>query len=363
MDSYEAFEFLVERMSQACREAWADLHPAHIRFGFGRAAIGMSRRAVYDDGTAKMWGDTNMANFQELEGGNDSGIELAFITGEDDKKLEGVVANVCCPSQILEHHSFISADYWGKVRILLRKEFGEDLKVVGLCSPAGDICPRDLIRWVDPDEPVNDPNIKHLTHVERNADPSMFEIPGTWRAGKRIFHEVVDAWELVKDEDPCEVFEHQVLTVELPLRRVTITEYNHALEEIQKFAETHTNYNADDMAAMHVYAGTAARYENQQTQDLYPIEEHIIRLGSVALATSPFELFLDYANQIRARSLAKQTFLVQLCNGEGGYLPTLKAERGSHYSAYVSSGYVGHEGGALYVRKTLDVINKMFGRK
>ena len=363
MDPFEAFRFLVERMSQACREAWANLHPAHIRFGFGRAAIGMSRRAVYDDGTAKMWGDTNLANFQELEGGNDSGIELAFITGEDDKKLEGVVANVCCPSQILEHHSFISSDYWGKVRILLRKEFGEDLKVVGLCSPAGDICPRDLIRWVDPDEPVNDPNIKHLTHVERNADPSMFEIPGTWRAGKRIFHEVVDAWELAKEEDPCEVFEHQVLEVDLPYRRVTITEYNHALEEIRKFAETHTNYNADDMAAMHVFAGTVARYESQQNKDLYTIEEHVIRLGSVALATSPFELFLDYANQIRARSLAKQTFLVQLCNGESGYLPTLKAERGSHYSAYVSSGYVGHEGGAMYVRKTLDVINKMFGRK
>ncbi|MBR5339040.1 MAG: hypothetical protein IK150_03055 [Lachnospiraceae bacterium] len=363
MDSYEAFEFLADRMAQACREAWANLHPGHIRFGFGRAAIGMCRRAVYDDGTAKMWGDTNMANFQELEGGNDSGIELAFICGEDGEKLEAVVANVCCPSQILEHHSFISSDYWGKVRILLRKEFGEELKVVGLCSPAGDICPRDLIRWVDPDEPVNDPNIKHLTHVERNADPSMFDIPGTWRAGKRIFHEIVDAWELAKEEDPCDVFIHQVLKVELPLRRVTITEYNHALEEIQKFADTHTNYNADDMAAMHVYAGTAARYENQQTQDLFPIEEHIIRLGSVALATSPFELFLDYANQIRARSLAKQTFLVQLTNGEAGYLPTLKAEKGSHYSAYVSSGTVGHEGGALYVRKTTDVINKMFGRK
>ena len=363
MNFFEAFEFLTERLAQACREAWADLHPAHVRFGFGRAAIGMCRRAVYDDGTAKMWGDTNQANFQELEGGNDSGIELAFFTGEDDKKLEAVVANVCCPSQILEHHSFISSDYWGKVRILLREEFGEDLKVVGLCAPAGDQCPRDLIRWVDPEKPVNDPNIKHLTHVERNADPSMFDIPGTWRAGKRIFHEVVDAWELAKEEDPCEVFEHQVLTIQLPLRRVTITERDKAIEEIKKFAETHTNYNADDMAAMHVYAGTVARFEEQQTNDMFEFEAHYVRFGSVALCTSPFELFLDYANQIRARSLAKQTFQVQLCCGGGGYLPTLKAEKGSHYSAYVSSGVVGHEGGALYVRKSLDVINKMFGRK
>jgi len=32
---------------------------------------------------------------------------------------------------------------------------------------------------------------------------------------------------------------------------------------------------------------------------------HIIRLGNIAIATSPFELFLDYGNQIKARSLAE----------------------------------------------------------
>ena len=43
-----------------------------------------------------------------------------------------------------------------------------------------------------------------------------------------------------------------------------------------------------------------------------------------------------------------------------GYLPTKKAEKGGHYSAYVSSGYAGHEGGNLLVRETLAEINKMF---
>jgi hypothetical protein len=43
-----------------------------------------------------------------------------------------------------------------------------------------------------------------------------------------------------------------------------------------------------------------------------------------------------------------------------GYLPTKKAEEGSHYSAYVSSGTVGHVGGDMLVRKTVSEINKMF---
>ena len=90
------------------------------------------------------------------------------------------------------------------------------------------------------------------------------------------------------------------------------------------------------------------------------VETHYIKVGDIAIATNPFELFLDYGNQIRARSKAKQTFLVQLAGGSAAYLPTEKAEKGGHYSAYVSSGYVGHEGGNLLVRKTLDAINKMF---
>ena len=86
----------------------------------------------------------------------------------------------------------------------------------------------------------------------------------------------------------------------------------------------------------------------------------MIRLGKVAFVTCPFELFLDFGNQIRARSAATQTFEIQLCCGALGYLPTERAEKGGHYSAYVSSGYVGHEGGDVLVRESLDTIGKLF---
>ena len=86
----------------------------------------------------------------------------------------------------------------------------------------------------------------------------------------------------------------------------------------------------------------------------------MLRLDDIAFATNPYELFLNYANQIRARSLAKQTFLVQLSCGSYGYLPTEKAEKGSHYSAFVGSGTTGHQGGEVLVRKTLTEINNMF---
>ena len=360
MDGDESLAFLTARIADAIIKAWKNRKPARYATGFGRAAIGMCRRVCYSDGSAKMWGDTNTATFTELEGGNDSGIEMLFFYDENEK-LTGVVANVACPAQVLEHRMFISSDYWGKVKMLLREKYGEDLFVLGLCSAAGDQCPRDLVRWVNPEEPIDDPNIERLDYIERDADPSMFDINGSWLVGKRIVNEIEMALDQVKDTYCEAVLKHEKLTVDLPLRRVTDKEYNEAVETMQKFADKVTDrVNFEDNAKMHIHTGTILRYKQQHMQDIESVEVHIARFGNIAIATNPFELFLDYGNQIRARSRARQTFLIQLACGSEGYLPTEKAEKGSHYSAYVSSGKVGHEGGELLVRETVEKINSFF---
>jgi len=66
------------------------------------------------------------------------------------------------------------------------------------------------------------------------------------------------------------------------------------------------------------------RFEFQNIQNIVDAEVHIIKLGSIAIATNPFELYLDYGNQIKARSRAEQTFVVQLSCGAESYLPTKK---------------------------------------
>ena len=360
MDSDEALSFLTEKIAKAVITAWENMKPARYATGFGRAAIGMCRRVCYSDGSAKMWGDTNMASFTELEGGNDSGIEMLFFYDENEK-LTGVVANVACPAQVLEHRLFISSDYWGKVKILLREKYGDDLFVLGLCSAAGDQCPRDMIRWVNPESPIDDPNVERNDYIERDADPSMFDIKGSWLVGKRIINEIVMALEDVEKTYDEAIFKHEKLTVDLPLRRVTPKDYEDAVEAMEKYAGKVTDHvNFDDNAKMHIHTGTILRWKEQHKKDIEPVEVHIARLGNIAIATNPFELFLDYGNKIRARSRARQTILIQLACGAEGYLPTEKAEKGSHYSAYVSSGTVGHEGGEMLVRKTTEEINKMF---
>lgn len=360
----EALEFLAEKIAIAAKKSWDNRKEGKYINAFGRAVVGHCRRVVYDDGSAKMWGDSNHANFREIEGGNDSGIELLFFY-DNQNNLTGIMANIACPAQVLEHQNFISADYWGYVKQNLREKLGKEIFLLPFISAAGDQCPRDMIRWVDPENPVKDPHITRENTVIRKADPSMFDITGCKKVAKRISDEIISVFEEI-DESEIKIeaaIEHKVINIDLPLRKASIQEYENAVREIQYYVDKNRDkevFNYKDNAAMYVHAGTIFRYRIQQSSEIYPIEMHIIKLGNVAFATNPFELFLDYGNRIKARSKAEQTFILQLTCGRGGYLPTEKAEKGSHYSAYITSGNVGHEGGDLLVRKTVEEINKMF---
>ena len=358
----DASVFVTERIAEAVVVAWKSRKPGYYANEFGRAAVGMCRRVVYDDGTAAMWGDSNTASFVSMEGGNDSGIELIY-TFDENKNLTGVVANIACPSQILEQRSFISADYWGRAKAMIREKLGTGVYLLGLGGAGGDQCPRDLVRWVEPETPIDDPQISRPYPIRRKADPSMFDISGCNKAGKRIANEIVSVFEEITDLKDEAVLCHKVINMELPLRKATRTEYEKAVREIEYYVQKNADkpvFDYSDNAKMYVHAGTILRYRTQQHSEIFNIESHVIRLGDVAFTTNPFELFLDYGNRIKARSFAAQTFIVQLCCGKGGYLPTAKAEAAGHYSAYITSGNVGHEGGDLYVRRTLTEINKMF---
>ena len=362
MEPDEAAVYLTDRLAEVILEAWKALKPAYFSCGFGRAAVGMNRRVCYHDGSAKMWGDTAKDNFKQLEGGNDNGIELMFIYDEN-KKPTGAIINIACPSQVMEQRYCVSADYWGTVKTMLRKYFGEDFKVLALCAPAGDQCPRDLVRWIEPETPIEDPNVIRNNPPIRRADPSMYDVAGLRKIGRRISTEVIAVYEederILQDEAE---FGHIAVQMPLPLRRVTEQENADARRALKEFADTHDNSKLDfnDTANMHVHAGIAERYDMQKDVSTVNAEVHVIRLGDIAIASDPFELFLDFANVIRARSAAKQTFLIQLANDGMGYLPTEKAEQGGHYSAYVSSGCVGHEGGYILAENTLELIDKLF---
>ncbi|MDW7656104.1 MAG: hypothetical protein SCM11_02895 [Bacillota bacterium] len=342
--------YIAEKMCEAVIMAWDKRKPASYSPSFGRAVIGHCRRIVYDDASSKMYGAVDTSNFIALEGGNDSGIELVYFFDESRKPL-GALVNVACPSQVVEHECYISSDYWGKVRDKVWDKLGEDFVVVGLCSAAGDQSPRDMIRKKE--------------SKARREDPNMRTLDGAIEIGRRISNVVLEQYEKAKHEiiDDA-VIRHETLTIDFPLRTVTITEYQEAKQKFDDYVAKSGKkiFYPQDMSDLHVFGGIMERFATQNQSYFYTSEIHVACFADIAIATSPFELFLDYGNQIRARSAATQTILIQLACDSGGYLPTAKAEHGSHYSATVSSGQTGHDGGRLLVSKTLDVIQKLLDR-
>jgi len=191
----------------------------------------------------------------------------------------------------------------------------------------------------------------------------MFDISGCNKVGKRISNEILSVLEDISEYKDKAFLKHEVLELSLPLRKATKTEYNNAVREIEYFVEKNKEkgvFTFEDNAKVYVHAGLISRYRYQQFAETFAAETHVVRFGDVAFATNPFELFLDFGNRLKARSYAAQTFVVQLCCGCAGYLPTEKAEKAGHYSAYITSGKVGHAGGDLMIREQLKSINKMF---
>ena len=342
----ECLNFISDRISEAVCEAWAGRKHSFCSPGFGRASIGYCRRIYRSDvGVVKLGYQASKENvFLEVEGGNDSGIEMIFVYDNMHKPV-GVVAAVACPSQIVEYKNHVSSDYWGKARMFLKQHFGEDFHIIGLCSAAGDQSPRDQLRWL------------------RGIEPSMADIEGTIFIGRRLSNAIIEAFEYPGNIPTDKVVLcHKKEIFNLPINKVSEEEYTECKNALYKYVEEANKDEFDyrDMIRIHPEVGKVFLYQWQKDVETLPAEVHIVRFGNMAIATNPFELFLDYGNQIKVRSKAKQTMLVQLACGTIGYLPTKKAEPHGGYGTSIVSCPIGSKGGAELVEKTLDAINSMW---
>jgi hypothetical protein len=106
-------------------------------------------------------------------------------------------------------------------------------------------------------------------------------------------------------------------------------------------------------------ASVQERFELQQTEPKISYEVHVVRIGDMAMATNPFEYYLDFGVQIQQRSRAVQTFVVQL-TGTGTYVPTQRSVAGGAYGAVPASTAIGPEGGRELVERSLELIDSLW---
>ncbi len=332
-------EFLVERVAQAAEEAWKGRKKGRAGWGLGHAVVAQNRRAVYADGRAQMYGKTNPADFRGIEGYEDHGVEVLFFW-DDAERLIATAVNVACPAQEVEGRSAVNADFWHQVRETLRAKYGQDLVVLGWAGAAGDQSPHLMFRHA--------------------AEERMRKLRGLERLDE-LARRIVAAWEEAYAGARLEIradvpLVHRVESLELPRREVTDAEASHAADQAAALAK--------DPAArrrMLWHQAVVDRHEQQKSGSVppYVTEVHVLRLGDVAIATNPFELFTEYGIQMKSRSKGLQTFVIQLA-GPGSYLPTAEAVRGGGYSAIVESSLIGPRGGQVLVDRTVERINSLW---
>ena len=331
--------FLADRVGDIVVKAWESREPGAVGWGLGHAVVAQNRRTVYANGEAQMYGPTGRDDFREIEGYEDHGVEVLFFWNRE-KKLIATAINVACPSQEVEGISKVSADFWHPVRERLKEAHGEDLVVLTWAGASGDQSPHLMYRKAAEERMMKLRGLNRLDEVARR-------VVGAWN----------EAYEGALQEIQTEVaLSHEVKDIELPLRIVTEEEFKNAEA---KFNELSGDVKTLWKALWH--QKVMERYELQKEGKLkpYAMEMHVLRLGDIAIATNPFELFTDYGIRMKTQSPALQTFVVQL-TGPGTYLPTEKAVRGGGYSAIIESNLVGPEGGQFLVEETASLIRSLW---
>ena len=356
VEEYDAF--FVKQISDAVVRAWNNRRPGSITWGLSHAAIAYNRRTVYSkevptpgyfsNGSAQMYGNTNLPEFINLEGMEDHDVNMLFFWN-DSGKLIAMTIDVPCPAQEVENRSAINADYWFPVREKLKQRYGSDLCILGWIGAAGDQSPRPMYRKAAEERMIRLRNISRLDEIAR-----------------RIVLAVDEAYETVKNDRKTNVqLIHKVQTLNLPLRLVTEQEYAFCKgqrDEAAAAIAADSTKAGDELARMTWNRDVVNRYEKQKTDPNPKLqaEIHVLRIGDVAICTNQFELFTDYGIRIQSRSNALQTFVIQLAAGSGSYLPTEKAVKGGGYSAVIQSDVVSPEGGQILVDRTVSLINDMF---
>jgi hypothetical protein len=295
-----------------------------------------------------MYGNTNRADFVNLEGMDDDDVGSIFFYDRQDN-LKAIIVNVACPSQVVESQSSINADFWLPVRDNLKARYGEGIVVLGWGGASGDMSPRPILHRAANARMRALRGINEMQELARRIDLSVSQ--------------TFDAVQKEKFADP--LLKHVAVTLQLPLNKISEAQYQQALKAYNNVI---AQVEKDPACAARVafmardwHHGVVKRYKQLQknADATYPVEIHVVRLGDLVVCTNPFEMYCEYGIRIKARSKATQTFIAQM-SGFGSYLATARAQAGGSYSAIPQSNIIGPEGGQMLVDKTVEIIDELW---
>ncbi|MFH1009324.1 MAG: hypothetical protein V1800_17755 [Candidatus Latescibacterota bacterium] len=138
--------------------------------------------------------------------------------------------------------------------------------------------------------------------------------------------------------------------VRLPCRVSTEEEVTWAREIVAQPADATKDFTMDRVEAIRIIQ------VSKMAHNYIPAEVQILRVGEIAIAGFPTEMFVEWAMQLRKDSPFRYTFPIDLANGSVGYIPTRSAFKNGGYEP-VSSVFTPDVGNVL-VDASLELLNQ-----
>ena len=280
----------------AAVRAVRNLAPVDIFSGTGQMDhMGWNRRAMFRDGSSRMYSDSETPGFIGLEGPRDPALPVLFAR-DTGGVIKVVVVNFATHPNCLEGESFYSADLPGEVRRQLKALLGPTVVVVYLTGAGGNVAP-SILDPLEADQPW-----RGETGVRRS---------GLYLAG-----------------EAAKVIASATHPIKAPVLRVLQTKLQIPIRPWPKPGAINDPFPwcKERPDTRRYYEAAKAEWpERTAKRNPVPIMVNVIRVGDTAFCTNPSEFFVEHGLTIRKQSPARVTFVTELTDGYCGYVPTKKA--------------------------------------
>lgn len=296
LDAPKAKEYLA-RAAEAVIQANADLKPTVVSVGRStETRISHNRRLRCIDGTTHMcWEKLEPGYVVEPWGSIDP--EVIVLSLEQEGREKGVMVNFGCHATTLTGSNWLySADYPGYLSEAIRKVNGEDFKTIfcnGCCG--------------------------NVTQVDYRVG-----FPSTFQECQRIGYILaVSAMEAMRNSKPVSTDKIAVSREMVPLSRIDISD-----EQVEWAKKIMLVVEKEGMPPIQADGMPDAYYakewiEMKKMQDVTDsVEVMVIRIGDIAFAGLPGEMFNEFGLEIKAKSPCTNTIVTGLTNDRRAYFPT-----------------------------------------
>ncbi len=278
----EYVDALPDLIARAVSAAIDDLKPGAFVFGRATTTVGVNRRRITNGQAVMLPAEDRPV---------DDRLSVLACSG-DGHRLRGLVTVLGChPVTVGRKNCFVSADYPGRLRVLLEQQMCESS--IFLIGSAGDVNPR-----YGPSEDLVSAELvaTALLRVSRSAIAAAVEldVPDVILATSKIQLRISD-----RVEDP----------------QVSGTAMAEHLGDLGTLNKHDTDIYLD---RRHPWSHPDSR--DYRSMETIGVEVSVARLGELAVVGLPVEVFTEVGAKIEELSPARLTLVLGLTNGAAGYL-------------------------------------------